>query len=88
MSKKGLRTDTLVTSRDSTVLCRSRLEKPTIRAQILLKADQVSLMVKAEPGGKLRLTCAPWEDARVILLDQTLELRAVGGQIHIGRTHN
>jgi len=61
-------------------------EKPAVRPQILLKADSVTLVVKAEAGGKIRLTCSAWEDARIVLPDQTLELRSVGGKGHIVRT--
>lgn len=49
--------------------------------QILLKADTVTLVARAEVGGMLRLTCAAWEDARVILPGQVLELRWQDGQI-------
>lgn len=59
--------------------------KVKIAPQTLLKADTVTLAAAATKDGKLRLTCNAWEDARVILVDQVVELRCERGQIVITR---
>jgi hypothetical protein len=49
----------------------------------LLKADAVTLVIKAERDGHLRLTASAWEDARVILPGQSVELRIDHGQVAV-----
>lgn len=54
---------------------------PKTEPQTLLKADDITLVARAERDGHLRLTCKAWEDARVILPGQVLELRWENGQV-------
>jgi hypothetical protein len=42
----------------------------------LFKADRVTITVSREIDGKLRVLYGGWEDARVVLPDHALELRA------------
>jgi len=43
----------------------------------LLRTDRVTLVATAIGEGKIRLTCAAWEEARVILPGEWAELRWV-----------
>ena len=42
----------------------------------LFKADAVDIAVSASKDGKLRVVYAGWDDAKVVLPDEVLELRA------------
>jgi hypothetical protein len=42
----------------------------------LLKSDEATLVLEAIGGNKVRVNCQSWEDARVILADEALQ---VGG---------
>jgi hypothetical protein len=55
-----------------------RTEPPT-------KTDKATLAVEALSDDKIRVRTSSWEDARVILKDQVLELRNMEGQIRIAR---
>jgi hypothetical protein len=50
-------------------------------AEILGKADGVTLVAKADKDGRIRLNCSSWEDYRVVLPGQVLELRWQAGQV-------
>lgn len=54
-------------------------------ADTLLKSDAVTLAARAEKSGHIRLTCAAWEDARVLLPGQVLEVRWMDGQVVLRR---
>lgn len=54
----------------------------------LLKADSVTIVVKAEKSGHLRVTCAAWDDFRAVLTGQVLELRFADGQVAVTRRTN
>ena len=51
----------------------------------LLKSKRCTLVLEAVEDGKVRVNCASWDDARVILADQALEIVALGKTLHIGR---
>lgn len=53
--------------------------------QTLLKADKLSIVLAADKDGKIRLNCASWEDAKVLLPDQVLEVRWQAGQVALIR---
>ena len=44
----------------------------------LLKADDLKLILSADKEGRVRMTCASWEDARVLMPGQMLGLRREG----------
>ena len=48
---------------------------------ILLKADKVSVVFERIDGGKIRVTTSSWDDAKVILPNQVLEVAIVGKQV-------
>ena len=54
-------------------------------AEILLKADSISLALSADKEGKIRVNCASWEDAKVMQAGQVLEARNQGGQVVLVR---
>jgi hypothetical protein len=37
------------------------------------------------PEGKIRVTSSSWDDEKVILKDQVLEVRNVDGRLHVAR---
>jgi hypothetical protein len=41
---------------------------------VLLKADRVSVVFERLPDGKIRVTTSSWDDAKVILPNQVLEV--------------
>jgi hypothetical protein len=47
--------------------------------------ESVSLILKREDGGKIRVTSHLWESAKVILRNEVLEIRNVDGVLHIAR---
>jgi hypothetical protein len=51
----------------------------------LLKADRAVLVFEAIGDDKVRVNCSSWEDTRVILADQALEVVALGKILHICR---
>jgi hypothetical protein len=51
----------------------------------LLKSDKATLVLEAVGDGKVRVNCQSWEDARVILADQALEVVALGKTLHVSR---
>jgi hypothetical protein len=48
--------------------------------QIHAKADNITLTVTAQPGGKLRVTGRTWDDALIFMPNEVLELRGVERQ--------
>jgi len=47
--------------------------------------DGVTLAIRREPDGKMRVTSTLWEDAKVFKRDEVLEVRNVEGRPHIAR---
>ena len=56
-----------------------------MRTEPLLITEKTTLAIETAPDGKIRVLSASWEDARVILKDQVLELRNIDGRIRIAR---
>jgi hypothetical protein len=52
---------------------------------VLLKADKVSVVFERIDGGKIRVTTSSWEDAKVILPNQVLEVATIGKQVGLVR---
>ena len=48
-------------------------------------SDGLTLSVRREAGGKIRVTSSLWEDAKVVGKHGALEVRNVGGRLHIAR---
>jgi hypothetical protein len=53
--------------------------------EILLKADKVAVVFERIDGRKIRATSISWDDAKVILPYQVLEVAVVGKQIGLVR---
>ena len=47
--------------------------------------EHTTITVRRELGGKIRVTSALWEDAKAIDKHEVLEVRNVGGRLHIAR---
>ena len=59
---------------------------PDFSAQdVLAKVDGATLVLARLPDGKIRVGSASWEDNRVILADQVLEIRRRGDYIVVLR---
>ena len=48
-------------------------------------SEDTTLVIKREPEGKMRVTSRHWEDAKVLLRDEVLEVRNVDGRLHVAR---
>ena len=53
--------------------------------EILLKADKVSVVFERIADGKIRITTSSWDDAKVILPNQVLEVATIGKQVGLVR---
>ena len=53
----------------------------------LLKTDRATLVFEAIGDDKVRVNCASWEDAKVILADEALQVVALGKILHMTRTN-
>ena len=53
--------------------------------EVLLKADKVSVVFERLADGKIRATASSWDDARVILPHQVLEVAIVSKQVALVR---
>jgi hypothetical protein len=49
--------------------------------EILLKAYKVNVAFERLDGGKIRVGTSSWDDPKVILLNQVLEVASVGKQV-------
>jgi hypothetical protein len=47
----------------------------------LLKADKVTVVFERSAFGEIRVTTTSWDDAKVILPNQVLEVAVVGKQV-------
>jgi hypothetical protein len=54
--------------------------------QTLAKADKLTVTAERADGGKLRCTCASWDDAVVILPGEALTIVNIDRQAHALRT--
>lgn len=52
------------------------MERPPTR-------EDTTLVIKREAGGKMRVTSRHWEDAKVLLKDEVLEIRNVDDRLHV-----
>jgi hypothetical protein len=48
---------------------------------VLLKADKVSVVFERTADDKIRVTTSSWDDAKVILPNQVIEVAIVGKQV-------
>jgi hypothetical protein len=53
--------------------------------EILLKADKVSVSFERLDGGKIRVGTSSWDDPKVILAHQVLEVAIIGQQVGLVR---
>jgi hypothetical protein len=53
--------------------------------EILLKADKVTVTFERIDGGKIRASTTSWDDAKVILAHQVLEVAVIGKQVGLVR---
>ena len=53
--------------------------------EILLKADRVTLTFERTVEDKIRVTTSSWDDAKVIMPNQVLEVAVVGKQVGLVR---
>lgn len=60
-------------------------EKARTPGEILLKADQVTLAIRADHNGRLRLNANAWSEAKVTAPGETIELRHEHGQVWVVR---
>ena len=52
---------------------------------VLLKADKVGVVFERLADGKIRVTTSSWDDAKVLLPNQVLEVATVGKQVGLVR---
>jgi hypothetical protein len=57
-----------------------------MRLDPLLKSDRVTLVFEAIGDDKVRVTCQSWEDSRVILADQALQVVPLGKTLFVTRS--
>ena len=53
--------------------------------EVLLKADKVSVSFERLDGGKIRVGTSCWDDPKVILPNQVLEVASIGKQVGLVR---
>ena len=53
--------------------------------EVLLKADRIVLALERLADGKIRVVTSSWDDHKVILLNQVLEVASVGKQVGLVR---
>ena len=51
----------------------------------LATSDKATIVIERQSDGKMRVTSGSWDGEKVILRDQVLEVRNVGGRLHIAR---
>ena len=49
------------------------------------RSDRCTLVFEATGDDKVRVTCQSWDDAKVILADQALQVVALGKVLHVAR---
>ena len=53
--------------------------------EILLKADKVNVAFERLDGGKIRVGTSSWDDPKVLLPNQVLEVASIGKQVGLVR---
>jgi hypothetical protein len=53
--------------------------------EILLKADKVNVAFERLDGGKIRVGTSSWDDPKVLLPNQVLEVAVIGKQVGLVR---
>lgn len=48
-------------------------------------SEDTTLVIKRDADGKMRVTSRHWEDAKVILRNEVIEVRNVDGWLHVAR---
>ncbi len=56
-----------------------------IQPETLLKTDGTTLVIEARKDGKFVVKSKAWEENKVIMPDQAVELRWQDGQVHVIR---
>ena len=54
--------------------------------RLAIKANRVTLVFEAIGDDKVRVNCSSWDDSKVILADQVLQVVASGKILHVTRT--
>ena len=49
------------------------------------RSDRCTLVFEANGDDNVRVTCQSWDDAKVILADQALQVVALGKVLHVAR---
>jgi hypothetical protein len=53
--------------------------------ETLLVTEKATLSFERAEGGKIRVKASSWDDAKVILPDQVLEVRSIDGRLRFAR---
>lgn len=53
--------------------------------EVLAIADDTQVVVTKLPDGKFKATSKSWDEGKVILPDQVIEIRMVGGRLRVAR---
>ena len=56
-----------------------------MQLESLLKSDKTTLVFEAIGDDKVRVGCQSWEDSRVILAEEALQVVAIGKILHVCR---
>jgi hypothetical protein len=56
-----------------------------MRVEVLAFTEKATLVVERLPDGKIRTTSLSFDGDKVIMTDQVLEVRNIGGRIRIAR---
>jgi hypothetical protein len=51
----------------------------------LATSDKATIVIEHLLNGKMRATSGSWDNEKVILRDEVLEVRNVGGRLHVER---
>jgi len=54
----------------------------------IIKADSITITIKAERDGRLRVGYQGWDDVKIIMADEVLELACEEGQVWARRKAN
>jgi hypothetical protein len=64
---------------------RKRAKKSTWFLETLVFSDETTVVLSRQPDGKFRATSKSWDEAKVFLPDQVIEVWAVDGRLRIAR---
>jgi hypothetical protein len=51
----------------------------------LATSDKATIVFEKQPDGKIRVTSGSWDNEKVILRNEVVEVRNVNGRLHIAR---